>query len=360
MTSVKEQYRGLVNRHEREICFSSLRQDSTEYQAGLTSVIGEFLDLKKSVQTTLALFSSNETLEDVATASLPLLALDYYLASCIARKQATQLSNSKDRAAIRQKFLHKSVQLDIQFLVSLADYEILDSLLHKKIDNFESTYSPTLQELYSQPSDSKDIKGAQMRRQQKIELHQKSTSLAAQISALEARMATEGQHDEILRDLYVDQLRDLSYRAFSEVEQNLSEIELLSNFISAPQEQIEQTDVSNVPLNEEGYTEKVEVLNRPLLSKSGKVLRTFTLVDDRSKSKNKVFGYGQYAPTMSVEEFLEKEFESGRVLEGGAEPKLEEDEDDEAWNDKQTYKAREWDAFTEANPKGSGNTLNRG
>lgn len=65
---------------------------------------------------------------------------------------------------------------------------------------------------------------------------------------------------------------------------------------------------------------------------------------------------------MSVEEFLEKEWEEGRVLQGGENDTAEhkEDEDNERWQDEQTYKAREWDEFTEANPRGSGNTINRG
>ena len=47
---------------------------------------------------------------------------------------------------------------------------------------------------------------------------------------------------------------------------------------------------------------------------------------------------------------------------GGAQSGLqpEPDEDNVAKADAETMKAREWDEFTEANPKGSGNTLNRG
>ena len=111
------------------------------------------------------------------------------------------------------------------------------------------------------------------------------------------------------------------------------------------------------------YTEKLESLNKPLVSKEVKVLRNFTLVDKRTDLQKKVRGYGQYGPTMSVEEFLEKEWESGRVLQGGEnnqEQGNKNNEDDEELQDIETYKAREWDEFKEANPRGSGNTLNRG
>lgn len=63
---------------------------------------------------------------------------------------------------------------------------------------------------------------------------------------------------------------------------------------------------------------------------------------------------------MSVEEFLEHELKTGRVLQGGEEEVPEPDEDNEEWQDNETYKKREWDDFTETHAKGSGNTLNRG
>ena len=39
-------------------------------------------------------------------------------------------------------------------------------------------------------------------------------------------------------------------------------------------------------------------------------------------------------------------------------PSMDEDDMDAA--DRATMKARDWDEYVEANPKGSGNTLNRG
>ena len=55
----------------------------------------------------------------------------------------------------------------------------------------------------------------------------------------------------------------------------------------------------------------------------------------------------------------------GGIIEGGGEAswkagEVEPDEDDFERADRETMKAREWDEFTEANPKGAGNTMNRG
>jgi hypothetical protein len=65
---------------------------------------------------------------------------------------------------------------------------------------------------------------------------------------------------------------------------------------------------------------------------------------------------------MSIEEYLEEEKRRGGIIEGGGSnvPVLELDEDSMAVVDAKTMEAREWDEFKEANPKGSGNTLNRG
>ena len=51
------------------------------------------------------------------------------------------------------------------------------------------------------------------------------------------------------------------------------------------------------------------------------------------------------------------------MIDGGGEQsgvRQQPDEDNVEKADQETMKAREWDEFVEANPKGSGNTLNRG
>jgi len=66
---------------------------------------------------------------------------------------------------------------------------------------------------------------------------------------------------------------------------------------------------------------------------------------------------------MTIDEYLEEERKRGGIIEGGGpqsaiRPEVDEDDMDKA--DEETMKARGWDEFKEANPKGSGNTMNRG
>lgn len=122
---------------------------------------------------------------------------------------------------------------------------------------------------------------------------------------------------------------------------------------------------------QEGYSDRLdssmsELLRNagsgPLLSKDGKPLKIFTLTDNRSTLQKGVFRPGHNLPTMSIDEYLEEEKKRGGIVQGGEQSGIipEIDEDDLAKVDEETEKARAWDEFTEDNPKGSGNTLNRG
>ena len=66
---------------------------------------------------------------------------------------------------------------------------------------------------------------------------------------------------------------------------------------------------------------------------------------------------------MTIDEYLEEEKRRGGIIGGGGEQsgiRPEPDEDNLEKADAETVKARAWDEFKEENPKGSGNTLNRG
>ena len=118
---------------------------------------------------------------------------------------------------------------------------------------------------------------------------------------------------------------------------------------------------------ENGYSDRLDpnlsqlLSGGPILNKHGKPLQPFTLLDRRSQLQNGVFRPGHSLPTMTIDEYLEEEKRRGGIIEGGGEPAPQQiDEDDMDKADEETMKARAWDEFKEANPRGSGNTLNRG
>ncbi|SSD58359.1 related to Type 2A phosphatase-associated protein 42 [Saccharomycodes ludwigii] len=384
--SLLQEYNKLIHDIETKILKTTIRQDTKEFQDELSSIFNSLLTLKQKIFNNLALFSENEQLEDVPTANLKYLTTDYYLALLLSKKQAvvpnlkttdtaTSFSNSdsfyiSNRNKIKLGFLTKSVQLYMQFLVTLSDYEILDDKLIRKINSFNKTYSPTLEELSGVLSSSKQL-SPEKKRNWKIEIFKSEKEVAEKVKLLEEKFKLTSKEndvdDELLREVYVNQLKQLSYKAYSAIEGNLYESEFLKNFSTTDaitEANQKSHDQERSTKDKTGYTERLETLNKPLLSKNGKVLRNFTLLDKKDQLKSQVFGHGQYGPTMTVEEFLDNEFASGRVLQGGEE-KLdyyedEQNEDNENWADRQTYKAREWDNFTESHAKGSGNTMNRG
>lgn len=377
--SVSEEYNSIINSYETKLLHSGLRQDSQEFQDQLNEIIYKLINLRNKVFNELALFSGNETLDDLTTSSIKFLSINYHLGLLSSKKQNVSGKSKSllESNKLKILFLQRSVQLYMQFLTMLDNYGILDKFLSSIIETFEDPMNPKLTELYKQPKSSSDLNNAYLKREQKIEMNRHTVSIEKKIKELEDLYKVNKSEldedfsstdEEMYRNLLIMKLKSLSYSAFNDIEQILYEIELLQNFIKmAPIENF-HPDKKDQSTNADptGFTERLETIDKPILSESGKVLRNFTLVNKRQQLQDKVKGYGQYGPTMTVEEFLQHEFESGRVLQGGEEElkqeqqRKEDNEDNYEYNDRETYKAREWDEFKENNPKGSGNTMNRG
>jgi hypothetical protein len=129
--------------------------------------------------------------------------------------------------------------------------------------------------------------------------------------------------------------------------------------------------------------------HRQLVDSSGRVLRPFTILpsangglvsgnelDTRLRLQGEVFGSSHRLPTMSIDEYLDMEYERGNVLKGGGarnaeEAKLEGDEK-RAWEEEEDNaggyereeaaleKKRGWDDYKDTHKKGDGNRMNRG
>ena len=148
------------------------------------------------------------------------------------------------------------------------------------------------------------------------------------------------------------------------------ESEMLSQMRHAEPTPAGPVQDQRAPARSNGYSERLDGpgtlagLGRkggPLLSSSGKPLQPFTLTDKRTQLQQGVFRPSHNLPTMSIDEYLEEEHRRGGIIEGGGDaPKPTPDEDDMVEVDAATMKARQWDEFVEANPKGAGNTLNKG
>jgi len=179
--------------------------------------------------------------------------------------------------------------------------------------------------------------------------------------------------DETIRNLHLADVALATNRAFSSLDMISQEMEILSQMHNSDPTAPDQSRTDQrAPARSDGYSERLDGpttmagLGRrggPLLSSSGKPLQPFTLTDKRTQLRRGVFRPGHSLPTMSIDDYLEEERRRGGMIEGGGNAGATEavpDEDNMEAVDAATMKAREWDEFVEANPKGAGNTLNRG
>ncbi|KAK9247849.1 TAP42-like protein [Lipomyces tetrasporus] len=335
---------------------------SEVYQTTLKQAISS-LEITKLKSEHLSLFSVNESVEDIATNDLPYLAIDYYLATLTDKIYTASLAGRKPLAL-------KSKGLYLSFVTVCDSYGLLDKpaarLLHAILDAPVDTpiFAAADARRFTDPGAQRMAKIAKFNREKEIE---------KKVKDLRARNLDRGSDqeddadDEVARELYLKQIALFVERAFDALQGLDSELEILA-FAAArpvpPERQEPPVDESGT--RNDDYSERVDAPLRntqPMLSAEGKVNRPFTIVSSRDQIKKNVFKPDYVLPTMTIDEYLEEERRRGNIIEGGgpdSEKKVEKDEDNEEENDQETYRLRQWDEFAEANPRGSGNTLNRG
>lgn len=186
----------------------------------------------------------------------------------------------------------------------------------------------------------------------------------------EARLQSD---DDDTRQLYLAELQLYIHQTFQSLDLLMQELSMLSAMRNAPPPSQPPPDDARQRSNLGGsnYSDRLDPSlaqllngerNGPLLNKKGNPMQPFTLLDRRSQLQQGVFRSGHNLPTMTIDEYLEEEKRRGNIIQGGeqsgVQPEIDEDDLDKA--DEETMKARAWDEYVEANPKGAGNTLNRG
>ena len=200
-----------------------------------------------------------------------------------------------------------------------------------------------------------------------------SVTVANKAQHLRQNPSALSNDDAALRELHLTHINLCVHQTFQALESIAQELQILAlapptppSNPAGPAPDSRQRDRTN------GYSERLDsplsslshnIRGGPLLSKDGKPMRPFTLLDSRQRLQQGVFRPDHNLPTMTIDEYLEEEKRRGGIIEGGGEqsgirPEVDEDDMDKA--DEETMKARAWDEFTEANPRGSGNTLNNG
>ncbi|KAG2106683.1 TAP42-like protein [Suillus discolor] len=362
-----------------------------ETQELIQSAVTDLKELDRRVAA-LSLFSSNDVLEDISTRNLVYLFARYVLAEVQNRMKTTdrdeRITVLKKTQVHLRSFIH---DLDIYCLVPEVD-----------------------RALYAQSASS--IKDAAKRREVKIKQFKGEKDLRARIEAVRKRRKQipigdlsqsdfdlirsllpstitpqasdedeedDSETDEILREAVLLLLRLNYSQAYSQLESMDQELELLRIAPPSPRPGPPSDDRKN-KLKDQDDMWKLDTKSSvgesgPLLDSSGKPLRPFTILpaggSDRIRLQSQVFGPDHRLPTMSIDEYLKIEQERGNILTGGG-PQSEgqptsseqltmDSETDgtifgEMKLEEKRQKDEQWAQFKDANPRGAGNTMNRG
>ncbi|KAJ9158117.1 TAP42-like protein [Coniochaeta hoffmannii] len=337
--------------------------NTPSYLDDVSSTVQLYNDCLKHISH-LSLFSPNESLEDISTSDLPYLLINYYLAE-LAQKLPTPTLQA------RRALLSSARDAYERYLHLLDSYSLLSTPHKKLLERY--TDSPTTFSTISPGAD------ASARRDAKIANLKTEKELRQKLDFLRRRPeygTEEGLGDEeAVRAVHLAHLAYAAHMTFQALESLNRELDVLSQ---APDPSVPVTaassqdeDIRRRARKDEGYSDRLDGAaamsltssDGPLLSGQGKPLRPFTLLGNRAEIAKGVFRPGHNLPTMTIDEYLEEEKRRGGIIEGGGEASGRQptpDEDNYEKADAETYKAREWDEFVEANPRGSGNTLNRG
>ncbi|MCJ1230735.1 hypothetical protein MMC12_007409 [Toensbergia leucococca] len=327
------------------------------YQENLRAAIATFEDCRRLADR-LSLFSPNETEDDISSADLRYLLIDYYLAEL----------TIKDTVSERKSVLRRAQEAYERYLGLLDRYGMLsksDRRLHERYLDRRDEFSLMSS---NEPSARRDTKIARFKQE---------TELKRKLEHLSQIPITLQPDDAVLRELYLAETQLRAHNTFYALDIIAQELQILALAPPTPLPEPETLaadyrERTNRGADKSTYSERLDpsvsqLLNGrkagPILSKDGKPLQPFTLLDTRQKMREGVFRPDHALPTMTIDEYLAEEKRRGGMVDGGGEQSgvaPESDEDNVYKADVETMKAREWDEFVEENPKGSGNTLNRG
>ena len=252
----------------------------------------------------LDLFSSNESLEEISTKNLIFLSLPVVEATALSELNfeniPQRISDLEASSLVIQEYLEK-----IKFLTN--DSITTCAGLGLGLDAAKS-------------------------RDERVKEYKKEKELKEIVGRLEKRNDEEGVREFLLKDL---ELKVLKARKL--LKSNNLEIELLKT-----KEDTQPQDPTNIKTPD------------CILDKQGKILRPFIITSNRKSVQQGVFRNSHNLPTMSIDEYLAREFERGNFLsQKDKGTKVEEDEE------LILEKERAWDDFKDDNPKGWGNRLNK-
>uniref|UniRef100_A0A914DCH5 TAP42-like protein n=1 Tax=Acrobeloides nanus TaxID=290746 RepID=A0A914DCH5_9BILA len=315
---------------ERVIEEAEKDASSAKTQENLRTCVDKLQQLSKQIDQ-LALFSTNDQIEELPTNSLQYLLVPAYLAFAI--------ENINSGIEKRATYL-KAAQLHYRaYLERLLIYDIIAFKLpwvktdENDLDSESTSSAPPRRE---DPS---------MRRTGKVERLKQEKALELNLAKLKAARKRE-EDESTLREILIVQMRLWAIKTMKQLDLIDDELKILEHM-----EKIRSGEIQAEPTTAQ----------KP----ASKSLNTFIIA--KSEAQKKVFGLGYPSiPTVTVDEWFDQMQKTGHfsglnkpiTIKGQEdEEKPDSDEDD---SEEARQKKMRWDEFKDDNMRGTGNTYNKG
>lgn len=376
-----------TNAVDDNVASTSLDDRLDAARAMVESSPKECISLLDSIQRdvqALALFSTNETMEDISTKSIPFLAVDHFVANALGN-----LPVEPGAMVRRKENIERSFSLWGHFLERLEALEILSkeetNEFHRLLEAHEERLSSL--ELPTNTFTS----GVSVDRDTKIARYKAKQQQRQEIEKLKALMdrrnrckiAPEDEidghdMDSLQRSLMLNELQLFKVEALENWSQSMRELPMIERMIKMDSErQLQQKHTGDG-----GDIHDPNSRRRPQSNKGLQVTHitqdaaTGQLQFKRDEIRSKVFQPGWSQPTMSLEELGEREYqqaierearqkqaEAERVFQPKRYEELVRDgmDDNDELVEASAKLDRDWDDWKDQNPRGSGNKMaNRG
>ncbi|KAF8918835.1 TAP42-like protein [Mucidula mucida] len=259
-----------------------------------------------------ALFSSNETLEDISTHDLLYLSVPYVCAEVQGRVRTTEREERLPSLVLAQS-LYQS------YISSLETYGIITEADTKLFGQLPASAASRRELKIKQYQHEKDLRTRidviRKRRHQQVETGKTDDFTLIRSLLPSPDHEEDDEDDEVLRETTLLLLRLFHALSQAQLKSISDELELLR---TAPP----PLPYSPRPADDDWKLDSSARQNQgPILSPTGKPLRPFTILPsgtaDRARLQSQVFGPGHILPSMTIEEYLEVERQRGNILTGG-------------------------------------------
>ncbi|KAF8201491.1 TAP42-like protein [Pholiota molesta] len=339
-----------------------------------------------------SIFSPNDLLDDISTQDLLYLTVPYIFAEVQGRVNTPKRAERLNSLVEVEKYLKSYISLLEQYEIIPAEERALYDRKVAQVADIAKRRELKIAQYKKEKDLVARIQTVRKRRGQAQATDDTPTdyelisSLLPSSTKAKEDEELDSETDEVLRETTLLLLRLLYVHASTQLQSSEIELELLRNAPPSPTivPVIEDERDKKKKAEDDAWKLDIPIAGGPdgkgpLMDPSGKPLRPFTILPsdagERARLQSQVFGPGHRLPTMSIDEYLEIERQRGNIITGGGpasqaaptsseqlaiDSEMDGTVEGEIKSEFKRQKEENWALFTEANPRGAGNTMNRG